>query len=69
MLHSQGLTNNPYPDRNNSIPPIDTYLFKVRSHIVLPSTLTGLPVKILKAVLLASILATCPVQLNLQIII
>ena len=38
MSHSQGLSNNPYPEPNNPIPRIDTYLFKVHSNIVLPST-------------------------------
>ena len=59
---SQGLTNNP-------IPRIDTYFFKVHSNITLPSTPrpppVGLPVKILKALLPSSILATCPAHLNL----
>ena len=35
MPHSQGLSNNSYPEPN---PRIDTYLFKVHSNIVLPST-------------------------------
>ena len=59
--------------RINPIPRIDTYLFKDLSNIVLPSTHrppqwsfpVGLPVKILKALLLSSILATCPTHLNL----
>ena len=33
--HSQGLSNNSYPE---PIPRIDTYLFMVHSNIVLPST-------------------------------
>ena len=37
MPHSQGLSNNSYPEPNNPIPRIDTYLFKVHSNIVLPS--------------------------------
>ena len=46
---------------------IDTYLFKVHSNIVLPKGLfpVGLPIKILKALLPSSILATCPAHLNL----
>ena len=57
----------------NPITRIDTYIFKVHSSIVLPSTLrppkglfpVGLSVKLLKALLPSSILATCPVHLNL----
>ena len=60
----------PILSRINLIPRIDTYLSKVHSNIVLPSTPTGhfpvgLPVKILKALLLSCILATYPVHLNL----
>ena len=29
MPHSQGLSNNPYPESNHPIPHIDTYFFKV----------------------------------------
>ena len=55
-----------YGIRINPIPRIDTYFSKVHSNIVLPSTLglpkglfpVGLPVKILKALLPSSILAT-----------
>ena len=51
----------------------DTYLFEVYSNIVLPSMPSlpkvlfpvGLPIKILKANLPSSILATCPAHLNL----
>ena len=39
--------------RINPVPRIDTYLFKIHSNIILPS------VKILKALLPSSILATC----------
>ena len=57
----------------NPITRIDTYLFKVHSNIVsllrqgLPKGFfsVGLPVKILKALLPSSILATCPAHLNL----
>jgi hypothetical protein len=38
MPHSQGLSNNPYPEPNQPNPRIDTYLFKVHSNIVLLST-------------------------------
>jgi hypothetical protein len=37
MPHSQGLINNPYPERINSIPRIDIYLFKVHFNIDLLS--------------------------------
>ena len=37
MPHSQGPSNNYYP-KINQIPRIDTYLFKVHSNSVLPST-------------------------------
>ena len=49
----------PILSRINPIPRIDTYLLKVYSNIVLPSTglfPVGLPVKILKALLSSSIL-------------
>jgi hypothetical protein len=38
MQYSQGLSSNPYPERYNPIPRIDTYLIKNQSNIVLPST-------------------------------
>ena len=74
MPHSQGLSNNSYSEQNKpNSPRIDTYLFKVHSDIVFPSTPRppqrsfplGLPVKILKALLPSSIVATCPAHLNL----
>ena len=44
MAHSQGLSNNHYPESNqpilsqiNLIPRIDTYFFKIHSNIVLTS--------------------------------
>ena len=58
----------PILSRINPISRIDTYLFKVHSNIVLPSTPrppVGLPVRILKALLPSSILTTCPTHLNL----
>ena len=36
--HSQGLSNNSYPEPNQPNSRTDTYLFKVHSNIVLPST-------------------------------
>ena len=69
MPHSQGLSNNSYPEPKQ---PNYPHLFKVHSNIVLPSTprppqryISCLPVKILKALLPSSILTTCPVHLNL----
>ena len=57
--HSQGISNNPYPEPNQQIPGIDTYFYKI--HLVLPSHLrlglpkglfpVGVSVKILKALL------------------
>ena len=38
MPHSQGLSNNSYPVPNQPITRIDTYLFKVHSNIIFPST-------------------------------
>ena len=35
--HSQGLSNNPYPEPNNPTPRIDTYFCKIHSNIVLAS--------------------------------
>ena len=66
MPHSQGLSNNPYPELNNPIPRIDTYFYKIHSNIVfhhrlgLPKCLfpIGLHVTILKALLQSYILAT-----------
>ena len=66
MPHSQGLSNNSYPQPNQPNQPIDTYLFNVRSNIVshlrlgLPKGVfpVGLVVNILKALLHSSILDT-----------
>ena len=57
----------PILSRINPIPRIDIYFFQAHSHIVLPKDLfpVDLPVKILKALLPSSILATCPAHLNL----
>ena len=73
FTHSQGLPSKPYPDTNESVSHIATYFFRIHSNIVLPSTPrppkglfpVGLSVKILKALLPSSILATCPAHLNL----
>ena len=63
--HSQGLSNNPYPEPNQHNSSYDTYFSKIHSKIVLPFTPrpkglfpVGLPVKILKGLLPSSILAT-----------
>ena len=68
VMHSQGLSNNPYPEPNQPNSCIDTYFFKINSNIALPSSLdlpkglfpvgVGLPFKILKTLLPSSILAT-----------
>ena len=65
MLHSQGLSNNSYPEPNQ---PISLHPISSRSILILSSHLrlglpkglfpVGLPVKILKALLPCSILAT-----------
>ena len=55
----------PILSRINPFTRTDTYLFKVHSNIVLPSTPVGLPVKILKALLPSFILAACPAHLNI----
>ena len=71
MPHSQGLSNNPYPEpKQPALIPISS-----RSILILPSHLrrdlpkglfpVGLPVKIVKALIPSSILATCPADLNL----
>ena len=67
MPHSLGLSNNSILSRINPITRIDTYPFKVHSNVGLPKGLfpVCLPVKILKALLPSSILATCPAHLNL----
>ena len=67
MPHSQELSNNSYPEPNQPNSRTDAYLFKVHSNIVLPKRLfpVDLPVKILKAFLPYSILATYPAHLNL----
>ena len=72
MLLSQGLSNNPHPEQNQSksIQIIHTRI-SLRSLLILYSDLqlgflrNFYPVKILKALLPSSILATCPAQHNL----
>ena len=67
MSHSQGLSNNPYPEPNQPNSSC-TDIYSFHSNIVLPPTLglpkglfpVDLPVKVLKAPLPSSILATCP---------
>ena len=74
MPHSQGLSNNSYPEPNQpnylQLIPISSRSILILSfHLCLglPKGLfpVGLPVKILKALLPFSILATCPAYLNL----
>ena len=74
MPHSQGLYNNSYPELNQTkfpalIPISSRSILILSSHLRLglPKGLfpVGLPVKILKALLPSSILATCPAHLNL----
>ena len=66
IMRSQG----PYHDPNNPIPRSDTYSLRssqtFSSHLCLPSDhfSIGLPVKILKGLLLYSILAKCPAHLK-----
>ena len=73
ILHSQGLSNNPYPEPNHSISRSDTCFFQfiliLSSHLRLglPKDIfpAGVPVKILKALLPSFILATWPAHLSL----
>ena len=71
MSHSQGLSNNSYPEPNQpNSPNISSRpILILSSHLRLgfPKGLfpVGLPVKIMKAILPSSILATCPAHLNL----
>ena len=74
MQHSQELSNNPYPKPNQPnypqlVPISSRSILILSSHLRLglPKGLfpVGLSVKILKAVLPSSILATCPAHLNL----
>ena len=72
MSHSQGLSNNPYPEPNqhNSLPltPISLQsILILHSYLCLGLPrgffLMGSPVKVLKAVLPSTILATSPAYL------
>ena len=73
MPHSQGFSNNPYPEPNQPNSSYYNLILKVDSYIVsclclgLPEGLflVGEPVKILKVLLPSSILATWPAHLNL----
>ena len=65
ISQSQGLSNNPYIELNQLNYSYDTHFFKVNSSNVLPSTARPSCLKILKALLPSSILATCPTHLNL----
>ena len=68
MPHSQGLSNNPYPEPNQPNYPHIYPCLTLSSHLRLglPKGFfpVGLPVKILKAFLPSSLLATCPAHLN-----
>ena len=67
MPHLQGSPIIPILSRINPIPRIDTYFFNVHLRLDFPNGIfpVGLPVKVLKALLPSSILATCPAHLNL----
>jgi hypothetical protein len=80
MPHLKGLSSNPYPVPIKSIPSTDDYFLKIHSNIVLPYTpslperlfLVSLTLKIWKALLLSSNLATCPpyfILLNVIVLI
>ena len=69
MPHAQGFFNNPYPEPDQSNSPISLwYILILSSHLRLglPKGLfpVSLTVKILKALLLSSILPTWPADLN-----
>ena len=71
MPHSQQLSGNPYPEPNQPILCIDTYLRSVlilSFHLCLDLPIchfpVGLPVKILKALLPSSIIAIYPPHIN-----
>ena len=70
MHQSHGLSNNPYPEPNQPNSCIDTYLILILSshrRLGLHKSLfpVGLRVKIFKALLPSSILATLPAHLNI----
>ena len=68
MPHSQGLSNNSYPEPNQPNYPSSSILI-LSSHLRLGLSKglfpVGLPVKILKELIPSSILASCPAHLNL----
>ena len=70
MPHSQGRSNNPYPEPNQPalIPISPRSILKLSSHLGLPKGLfpVALPVKVLKAFLPSSILSTCRALLNVE---
>ena len=43
LPHSQGLSNNPYPEQINPITRIDTYFFNIHSNIFIPHLRLGIP--------------------------
>ena len=67
MPHSQGLSNNTYPEPNQPNYPLQGPFLYSHLPLGLPKGLlpVGLPSKILKALLPSSILATCLAHLNL----
>ena len=71
MLHSQGLSNNPYPEPNQTqslvLIPISAVILFSHLCLGLPKDLfpVGLPGRILKALLPPFIMATWPAHLNL----
>ena len=68
MPHSQGFSNNVYPESNQTNSNFNNYSFNAHSNIVLPLCQglpaapfqVGLPVEMLKAPLPSSNLAICP---------
>ena len=68
MSHSQGLSNNSYPELNQPNSLHSRLILILSSHLRLglPKDLfpVGLPVKILKAILPSSIEAICPPHFN-----
>ena len=67
MPHSEGLSNYLYPEPNQPIPLSYILIFSSHLRLGLPNGLftLGLPIKILKALLPSSILATWLAHLNL----
>ena len=71
--HLKVLSNNPYLSGINQIPRIlvNSYFLSFQLRLDIPKGLfpLGIPVKILKAFLHSSFLATCPVHFNLLVLI